>query len=50
MNYAEWLSTVPSEISNDPIWKLDVYRFTNTFPLIRLSFFVFHLLCLRSYP
>ncbi len=26
MNYAEWLSTVPSEITNDPIWKLDVYR------------------------
>ncbi len=26
MNYAEWLSAVPSEITNDPIWKLDVYR------------------------
>ena len=26
MNYAEWLITVPSEISNDPIWKLEVYR------------------------
>lgn len=26
MNYAEWLATVPSEISNDPIWKLEVYR------------------------
>ena len=26
MNYAEWLSTVPSEISNDPIWKLEIYR------------------------
>jgi four helix bundle protein len=26
MNYAEWLSTVPSEIANDPIWKLEVYR------------------------
>ena len=26
MNYTEWLSTVPSEITNDPIWKLDVYR------------------------
>lgn len=26
MNYAEWLSTVPSEITNDPIWKLEVYR------------------------
>lgn len=25
MNYAEWLSTVPSEITNDPIWKLEVY-------------------------
>jgi len=26
MNYAEWLSTVPAEITNDPIWKLEVYR------------------------
>lgn len=26
MNYSEWLSIVPSEISNDPIWKLEVYR------------------------
>lgn len=26
MNYSEWLSTVPSEITNDPIWKLEVYR------------------------
>ena len=26
MNYAEWLRTVPSEITNDPIWKLEVYR------------------------
>lgn len=26
MNYAEWLETVPPEITNDPIWKLDVYR------------------------
>lgn len=26
MNYSEWLSTVPSEITNDPIWKLGVYR------------------------
>jgi four helix bundle protein len=26
MNYAEWLGTVPSEITNDPIWKLEVYR------------------------
>lgn len=26
MNYAEWLSTVPSEITNDPIWKLEVYQ------------------------
>ncbi len=26
MNYAEWLSTVPTEITNDPIWKLEVYR------------------------
>jgi len=27
MKYAEWLETVPSEIINDPIWKLEVYRF-----------------------
>ena len=26
MNYAEWLETVPTEITNDPIWKLEVYR------------------------
>jgi four helix bundle protein len=26
MNYREWLSTVPSEITNDPIWQLEVYR------------------------
>lgn len=26
MNYAEWLETVPPEITNDPIWKLEVYR------------------------
>src|SRR5512138_858523 len=26
MNYAEWLNTVPAEIANDPIWKLEVYR------------------------
>ncbi len=26
MNYAKWLIDVPSEITNDPIWKLEVYR------------------------
>jgi len=26
MKYADWLETVPSEITNDPIWKLEVYR------------------------
>lgn len=26
MNYSEWLGTVPSEITKDPIWKLEVYR------------------------
>jgi four helix bundle protein len=26
MNYTEWLVDVPSEITNDPIWKLEVYR------------------------
>ena len=26
MRYGEWLDTVPSEITNDPIWKLEVYR------------------------
>ena len=26
MNYTEWLSTVPSEITNDPVWKLEVYQ------------------------
>ena len=26
MRFAEWLETVPSEVTNDPIWKLEVYR------------------------
>lgn len=26
MNYTEWIGTIPSEITNDPIWKLEVYR------------------------
>ena len=26
MKYAEWIETVPAEITNDPIWKLEVYR------------------------
>lgn len=26
MKYAEWLGSVPCEVSNDPIWKLEVYR------------------------
>ena len=26
MKYADWLVEVPSEITNDPIWKLEVYR------------------------
>jgi four helix bundle protein len=26
MKYAEWIETVPSEITKDPLWKLDVYR------------------------
>ena len=26
MNYAEWLRIVPAEITNDPIWKLEVYQ------------------------
>ncbi len=26
MKYADWLITVPCEITNDPIWKLEVYR------------------------
>jgi four helix bundle protein len=26
MNYQEWLATVPSEITEDPIWKLEIYR------------------------
>lgn len=26
MKYAEWLDGVPLEITNDPIWKLEVYR------------------------
>lgn len=26
MNYAQWLKDIPSEISNDPIWRLEAYR------------------------
>ena len=26
MKYAEWLGAVPTEITKDPIWKLEVYR------------------------
>ena len=26
MNYQEWLATVPPEITEDPLWRLDVYR------------------------
>ena len=26
MKYADWLVEVPSEITHDPIWKLEVYR------------------------
>ena len=26
MNYAQWLGDVRTEITNDPIWKLEVYR------------------------
>lgn len=26
MNYQEWLMTVPEEITQDPLWKLEVYR------------------------
>lgn len=26
MKYAEWITSVPSEITNDPIWKMEVYR------------------------
>ena len=26
MKYAEWIESVPCEITNDPIWKLEVYR------------------------
>lgn len=37
MNYAEWLSTVPSEITNDPIWKLEVYRLALFADAIRWS-------------
>lgn len=26
MNYQEWMKTVPEEITQDPLWNLDVYR------------------------
>jgi len=26
MKYVEWIASVPAEITNDPIWKLEVYR------------------------
>jgi four helix bundle protein len=26
MNYQEWITTIPPEITQDPLWKLEVYR------------------------
>ena len=26
MTYEDWLETVPSELANDPLWKMEVYR------------------------
>ncbi|MCE7981985.1 MAG: four helix bundle protein [Caldilinea sp. CFX5] len=26
MNYQEWLANVPTEIKDDPLWKMEVYR------------------------
>jgi four helix bundle protein len=26
MNYQEWLADVPTEIKDDPLWKMEVYR------------------------
>ena len=26
MEYKDWMETVPHEITNDPLWKLEVYR------------------------
>ena len=26
MNYEEWLATVPPELSEDPLWRMKVYR------------------------
>ncbi len=26
MNYTEWLTTVPQAITDDPLWKMEVYR------------------------
>ncbi len=34
MTFEEWLKTVPREFTNDPLWKIEVYR---------LSFLVCHL-------
>ncbi len=26
MNYQDWMSTVPKEISEDVLWRMEVYR------------------------
>ena len=26
MTYEEWLATVPSELTEDPLWRMEVYR------------------------
>lgn len=26
MTYEEWLASVPSELTNDPLWRMEVYR------------------------
>jgi len=27
MNYDEWLASAPSELTDDPLWRMEVYRF-----------------------
>jgi four helix bundle protein len=27
MNYEEWMASVPQELTNDPLWRMEVYRF-----------------------
>ena len=38
MNYAEWLVGVPSEVTNDQIWKLEAQQLTHLSSFVLLHY------------